>query len=193
MIIRQLAPVLRPNLLLDDSELTTFKLVKAPTDASKESLPFGTLQIIYSDTVGMTEKGQVISDVGQQFKEHYDMTIRINTFKEDANYRMNLLRSKLKNGLVQSHLSENGFGFVETSNVQDITGLNTTRYEERARMDLRLYVAAGDLDQFVATEPEDKGKAGVGVFFDIDPVEKVDIVSFAEQDLEDTMTITKDD
>ena len=193
MIVRQLIPILRPNLLLNDSELTSFKLIKAPTDASKEESPFGTIQIIASDQVGTTEKGWVISDVGQQFKEHLDMTVRINTFKADANYRMNLLRSKLKNGLVQSQFTANGFGFVDTSTVQDLTGLNTTKYEERARMDLRLYVAVGDLNQFVSTDPEDIGKAGVGVFYDIDPIERIDIVTFAEQDLENTMIITKDD
>ncbi|NRA92777.1 MAG: hypothetical protein HRU26_08850 [Psychroserpens sp.] len=193
MVVRQLIPILRPNLLLNDSELTSFKLIKAPTDASKEESPFGTIQIIASDQVGTTEKGWVISDVGQQFKEHLDMTVRINTFKADANYRMNLLRSKLKNGLVQSQFTANGFGFVDTSTVQDLTGLNTTKYEERARMDLRLYVAVGDLNQFVSTDPEDIGKAGVGVFYDIDPIERIDIVTFAEQDLENTMIITKDD
>ena len=193
MIVRQLIPILRPNLLLNDSELTSFKLIKAPTDASKEESPFGTIQIIASDQVGTTEKGWVISDVVQQFKEHLDMTVRINTFKADANYRMNLLRSKLKNGLVQSQFTANGFGFVDTSTVQDLTGLNTTKYEERARMDLRLYVAVGDLNQFVSTDPEDIGKAGVGVFYDIDPIERIDIVTFAEQDLENTMIITKDD
>ena len=193
MIVRQLIPILRPNLLLNDSELTSFKLIKAPTDASKEESPFGTIQIIASDQVGTTEKGWVISDVGQQFKEHLDMTVRINTFKADANYRMNLLRSKLKNGLIQSQFTANGFGFVDTSTVQDLTGLNTTKYEERARMDLRLYVAVGDLNQFVSTDPEDIGKAGVGVFYDIDPIERIDIVTFAEQDLENTMIITKDD
>ena len=193
MVVRQLIPILRPNLLLNDSELTSFKLIKAPTDASKEESPFGTIQIIASDQVGTTEKGWVISDVGQQFKEHLDMTVRINTFKADANYRMNLLRSKLKNGLVQSQFTANGFGFVDTSTVQDLTGLNITKYEERARMDLRLYVAVGDLNQFVSTDPEDIGKAGVGVFYDIDPIERIDIVTFAEQDLENTMIITKDD
>ena len=193
MVVRQLIPILRPNLLLNDSELTSFKLIKAPTDASKEESPFGTIQIIASDQVGTTEKGWVISDVCQQFKEHLDMTVRIITFKADANYRMNLLRSKLKNGLVQSQFTANGFGFVDTSTVQDLTGLNTTKYEERARMDLRLYVAVGDLNQFVSTDPEDIGKAGVGVFYDIDPIERIDIVTFAEQDLENTMIITKDD
>jgi hypothetical protein len=192
-VIRQLIPILRPNMLLDDSELATFKLVKAPTDGSKERSPFGTLQIIASDQIGMTEQGCVIDGVGKQFKEHFDMTIRINAYKGDAVYRLNILRSQLKNPLVQSMLTANGFGFVDTTSVNDLTAINSTKFEERARMDLRLYVALGDLEQFVATDPEDKGKAGSGAFYDIDPIERIDIVTFAEQDHEQTIIITKDD
>jgi len=193
MVIRQLIPILRPNMLLDDSELTTFRLVKAPTDGKRESGPFGTIQIIQSDTIGMTEQGVAISGVGKQFKEHVDMTIRINAYKGDANYRLNILRSQMKSPITQSMLSANGFGYVDMSDVNDLTGLNSTKYEERARVDLRLYVAVGDLEQFIATEPEDKGKAGQGQFYDIDPIEIIDIVTFAGTDQEQTIHITKDD
>lgn len=193
LVLRQLIPILRPLLFIDPAEVTTFRLVKAPTDIARSAGPYGTAQIVSDDTIGQMELGDVIDGVGLQFKSHYNMTVRINTFESDAVYRTNILRSQMENPDVKSQLSESGFGFIDVSTSVDLTGLDDTKYEERSRVDITLYVAAGDLSKYTATNAEDIGKAGKGEFFNIVPVEKIDIVSFYGQDLEETITISKDD
>lgn len=189
-VLNQLIPILRPYLTVTPSELATFKLVKVPTDCTKEVNPFGTIQLIEFDTIGMTEFGEVIQDVGLQYKEHYELTVRVNTYSDDAMFRSDILKSNLKNPSVVELLTANGFGFKDTSPVKDLTALNTTKFEERSRIDIYLYASAGDLHKFTSTDTADVGKAGQGNFFNVDQVASVDVVSFQGLPIEQTDQLT---
>ena len=197
-VIKQIIKIIRPLVCLTDVEkdtstpLTAFKMIKIPTNRAIPSDPYSTVQLISADTMGTMETGCVIAGVGLQVKEHYKMVFRVNTFDDDAMFRTNTLRSQLRNPLVSSQLSEQGFGFVDVSETKNLTGLDDTKFEERARVDITLNVASGDLSQFTATAAGDIGKAGVRQFFDIEPVEIVNIDTFVGSGIEQTLTITKD-
>jgi hypothetical protein len=139
------------------------------------------------------EYGEIISDVGLQNKKHYELLIRINSFYKDSCFRLDKLKSNMENPDLLDQLTANGFGYKDSSAIKDLSALNTTKYGERFRIDLSLYASSGCLETFEEVPEEDKGKAGKGNFFDLDPVESVNVVSFSGFPIEQTSNIDNEE
>ena len=174
---RQLVPVIRPYLLLDDSELGTYRLIRSKQDnAMPDTGGYSTIRVAFSDTQGHGETGSIFyneSDelVGQQYRQNINLKVEIQTFDDEAIMRANKLRTELSGFPLSDALIEEGFSFVDVGSVVDLTAIRDTAFEERTLLEIEFNIFEGDL---TATDPvvlEDLGKAGTPHLFATDSIE----------------------
>lgn len=177
---RQLVPLLRPYLLLDDSELGTYRLIRANQDnAMPDTGGYSTIRVSFSNTQGHGETGEVLYDedteqlIGQQYRQNINLKVQIQTFDDEAIMRANRLRTELSGFNLLDSLIEEGFSFVDVGPVIDLTSIRDTAFEERTTLEIEFNIFEGSL---TATQPvavEDIGKAGTPHLFLVDSIDSV--------------------
>lgn len=176
---RQLVPVIRPYLLLDDSELSTYRLIRSKQDnAIPDTGGYSTIRVSFSNTQGHGETGSIFYNesnelVGQQYRQNINLKVEIQTFDDEAIMRANKLRTELSGFPLSDALIEEGFSFVDVGSVVDLTAIRDTAFEERTLLEIEFNIFEGDL---TATDPvalEDLGKAGTPHLFAMDSIESV--------------------
>jgi hypothetical protein len=178
-IERQLVPILRPYLTLNDAELLTYRLIRAnQNNAIPDVGGYSTIKVSASDTIGHGETGSVIyneSDeiVGQQFRQNVKLQVEIQTFDDEAILRANKLRTELSGSPLLQALIEEGFSFVDTGSVLDLTAIRDTAFEERTLLEIEFNIFEGDLTATEDVAEEDLGKAGTPHFYKIDAIDSV--------------------
>jgi len=176
---RQLVPVLRPYLTLNQAEVTDYRLIRAnQNNAIPDSGGYSTIQVINTDSQGQGETGSIIySDpstlVGQQFRQNVNVSVRIQTFDDEAIMRANRLRAELNGAPLLDALVEEGFSYVDVSPVVDLSAIRDTAFEERTSLDIELNIFEGSLKATEEPTAEDLGKAGTPHFFNTDAIDSV--------------------
>lgn len=177
---RQLVPVIRPYLTLTTGDLTDYRLIRAnQNNAIPDTGGYSTIQVLNTDVIGSGETGSVIYEdisgdlVGQQFRQNISMTVRIQTFDDEAIMRANRLRTELRGAPLLDALIAEGFSFVDVAPVVDLSSIRDTRFEERTSLDISLNIFEGSLTATEEVDPADLGKAGTPHFFKIDAIDSV--------------------
>jgi len=194
---RQLVPVLRPYLTLNDGELTTYRLIRAnQNNAIPDEGGYSTIQVLMSDQIGQGETGVMVFDddlgefIGQQYRQNINLTVRIQTFDDEAIMRANRLRTELNGMPLLDAMTEEGFSFVDVQPVVDLSAIRDTKFEERTSLDIELNIFEGSLRATEVVDPADLGKAGTPHFFDVAPIDSVRVKQY--EDLEDENTLIND-
>ena len=176
---RQLVPIIRPYLLLDDSELGTYRLIRSKQDnAMPDTGGYSTIRVAFSDTQGHGETGSVIyadptTLVGQQYRQNVNLKVEIQTFDDEAIMRANKLRTELSGSPLLDALIGEGFSFVDVGSVLDLTAIRDTSFEERTLLEIEFNIFEGDLTATEVVDPADLGKAGTPHFFNTDAINSV--------------------
>ena len=176
---RQLVPILRPYLLLADSELTTYRLIRSNqnNDVPDEG-GYSTIRVAFSNTQGHGETGSMIYNesselIGQQYRQNVNLKVEIQTFDDEAIMRANKLRTELSRASLSDALIEEGFSFVDVASIVDLTAIRDTAFEERTLLEIEFNIFEGDLTATEAVASEDLGKAGTPHFFNVDAIDSV--------------------
>lgn len=194
-IERQLVPLLRPYLTIDNAEVATYRLIRAnQNNAIPDTGGYSTIQVINSDYVGQGETGEIVYEegtgnlVGQQYRQNVNMSVRIQTFDDEAIMRANKLRTELNGAPLLDALMGEGFSFVDVAEVQDLSAIRDTRFEERTSLDIEFNLFEGDLTATEQSATEDIGKAGEPHFFNVDAIDSVVVEASFENYGSDTIT-----
>jgi len=176
-IAKQLVPVIRPYLLLDDAELPTYRLIRAnQNNAIPDEGGYSTIIVTVSDSIGYGETGSVIYDtegalVGQQYRQDVNLIVTIQTFDDNAIMRANRLRTELNGAPLLDELIAEGFSFVDVEPVRDLSAIRDTRFEERTSLAIEFNIFEGSLEATEEVDAEELGEAGTPHFFKVDAID----------------------
>ena len=192
---RQLVSVLRPYLTLTDDEINTYRLIRAnQNNAIPDTGGYSTIQVLNSTDIGYGETGVVIYDdagesIGQQFRQNINLTVRIQTFDDEAIMRANKLRTELNGAPLLDALLGEGFSFVDVAPVVDLSAIRDTQFEERTALDITFNIFEGSLTSTGVVDPEDLGKAGTPHFFNVEAIDSVRVKQYEDLEDDDTLLI----
>lgn len=191
-IERQLVSVIRPYLTLNNAELSTYRLIRANQNNSiPDTGGYSTIQVISSDVIGQGETGNIVFEVGQQFRQNIKLIVRIQTFDDEAILRANKLRTELRGDPLSDAMISEGFSLVDSAPVVDLSAIRDTRFEERTSLEIDLNMFEGDLSQDTEVAPEDLGKAGTPhFFFNTEAITSVVIEQYRDLEDDDPFIIT---
>jgi hypothetical protein len=148
MTIDEINRTLR-NIIRTELGLPEHQVRPANTDSPTGSNPFATVLISdaisdgFDDVVVQDAGGNNVTETASGLRK---LIVSIQFFRANAITYASRLRAKLQLNSAREKFALNGLGYVRCSGVQVLSTLQNTFWEERAKIDLDVYVVAKEIE-----------------------------------------------
>lgn len=148
MTIDEINTTLR-NIIRTELGLPEHQVRPANTDSPTGNSPFATVLVFdaisngFDDIIVQNAGGNNVTETASGLRKLF---VSIQFFRANAITYATRLRAKLQLNSAREKFAINGLGYVRCSGVQVLSTLQNTFWEERAKVDLDVYVVAKEVE-----------------------------------------------